>query len=85
MNVDTCAFQALTAQVAELAERVNQLDKRALVIRQLRELRIERAGGDPRAILEEELALRCLPSASRNRPAPGTCVRSTAASGERPD
>ena len=65
MNVDTCAFQALTAQVAELAERVNQLDKRALVIRQLSELRIERAGGDPRAILEEELALRGLPSASR--------------------
>ena len=65
MNVDTCAFQALTAQVAELAERVNQVDKRALVIRQLSELRIERAGGDPRAILEAELAPRCLPSASR--------------------
>lgn len=64
MNVDTCVFQALTAQVAELVERANQLDKRALVVRQLSELRIERVG-DPRAILEEELALRGLPSASR--------------------
>jgi len=47
VNVDTGAFQALTAQVAGLAERVDQLDKQALV-KTVNEMMIKRTGADLR-------------------------------------
>jgi hypothetical protein len=44
MQADTGAFQALTAQVEQLAERVEQLHQQAFIIRTLDEMALERAG-----------------------------------------
>ena len=44
MNVDTGAFQALTAQVADLTARFEQLERDAFWVKTLEEMIVERSG-----------------------------------------
>ncbi len=44
MNVDTGAFQALTAQVADLTARFEQLERDAFWLKTVEEMIAERAG-----------------------------------------